>query len=805
MTAFATRRKRRRRIAATAAFTILLIVAAVTGTLWRRGIVETRRAEGANLISLGQLELDSYPTATLAHAIASLERSDSTTARGLALEALWKGPTALVASEDFAWRLRFSPDGRSLVKTQNTNDPNEPSITIFRADGSSTPLAISDEPSTQISLSAISESGHFASLSASTEVDSSTKIGLWSIDHQQPLAETTLGSSQALLGLAVDSSRERLVLLIRDHNRFQAETLGFDGHRENLGTLDFETRRDDSDRWTTIAALDPGAGQRIGLVTDDQVLAVEIGVHELRPPRSVGQQDDRLSRVVLDPLGRFMVTGSKDGRFQFWSTEYQRPSVVVAGPLDTQYFQFTPNGSLFSALEERDDNWTVWVWDTSGDRPRFLRKLDVGGTAWGFYHLDPSGRYISRFGPDTKFRLWPMAGPADAEPIVLHRGEIVQANPLEFNPKADWLATTDLTGLAFWPLGREYPSVIRRHAGGVYGLGFAPDGSWIASSSADGTVRIWPLVGDPRPQGSIRHETDTVMIDLAVSPDGQRLIVGEGEGNTTLLSLDGTPPTVLDGFEHQSWGVAFSHDGRLAAAAGGGFVPADRVIRIWDVASGEEVRVLEVGEPPIIEKVRFLPDDDLISAAESGLLRWDIETGERTLLYEGTIFVFAAGTDGRRVLMVEGKRTREDFGKVVLLDTETGDSTPLEKFGSEVLTITCDPTASIIATGDRDGEVRVGFVDGGEPHLLMGHEGAVFALAIDPLGRWIASGGSDFTVRLWPMPDLSKPPLHTLPREELIAKLKTLTNLRVVRDPESATGWKLTHDPFPGWETVPTW
>jgi hypothetical protein len=55
------------------------------------------------------------------------------------------------------------------------------------------------------------------------------------------------------------------------------------------------------------------------------------------------------------------------------------------------------------------------------------------------------------------------------------------------------------------------------------------------------------------------------------------------------------------------------------------------------------------------------------------------------------------------------------------------------------------------------------------------------------------------------MPDLSKPPLHTLPRDELIAKLKTLTNLRVVRDPESPTGWKLTHDPFPGWETVPTW
>jgi len=38
------------------------------------------------------------------------------------------------------------------------------------------------------------------------------------------------------------------------------------------------------------------------------------------------------------------------------------------------------------------------------------------------------------------------------------------------------------------------------------------------------------------------------------------------------------------------------------------------------------------------------------------------------------------------------------------------------------------------------------------------------------------------------MPDLSKPPLHTPPREELVTKLKTLTNLRVVRDEEFILG-----------------
>jgi WD40 repeat protein len=77
--------------------------------------------------------------------------------------------------------------------------------------------------------------------------------------------------------------------------------------------------------------------------------------------------------------------------------------------------------------------------------------------------------------------------------------------------------------------------------------------------------------------------------------------------------------------------------------------------------------------------------------------------------------------------------------------------------------------------------------------------------AISPDLEWIASSGQDETLRLWPMPDLSKPPLHTLPREELIAKLKTLTNIRVVRDDESATGWKVEVGPFPGWKTVPTW
>jgi hypothetical protein len=55
------------------------------------------------------------------------------------------------------------------------------------------------------------------------------------------------------------------------------------------------------------------------------------------------------------------------------------------------------------------------------------------------------------------------------------------------------------------------------------------------------------------------------------------------------------------------------------------------------------------------------------------------------------------------------------------------------------------------------------------------------------------------------MPDLDKPPLHTLPNDELIATLHSITNLRAVRGPESATGWEIEVGPFPGWATVPEW
>jgi WD40 repeat protein len=142
--------------------------------------------------------------------------------------------------------------------------------------------------------------------------------------------------------------------------------------------------------------------------------------------------------------------------------------------------------------------------------------------------------------------------------------------------------------------------------------------------------------------------------------------------------------------------------------------------------------------------------------------------------------------------------------ELVLLDLDRGTSRRITTHGADLFGFRLSPSGRAIVTASPDGTLRVGPATGGEPHLLLGHEGRITALAISPDERWIASASAD-AFYVWPMPDVTKAPLHTLPHEELLAKLDTLTNLCVVRDAASSTGWKFDIGPFPGWKDLPTW
>jgi WD40 repeat protein len=243
---------------------------------------------------------------------------------------------------------------------------------------------------------------------------------------------------------------------------------------------------------------------------------------------------------------------------------------------------------------------------------------------------------------------------------------------------------------------------------------------------------------------------------------------------------------------------------------------AEMAIEVRDLATGAR-RTVPIGDPASADGfassasyLRYLADGRLLVAGRNGIRRWDPATGKLERLLWGTRFA-AIDTDqvGRTIVALVGTLSvdawRLSDPEMLVIDP---DGRTLDKIGGHgsalIATLAVDARGRFLVTGDAQGIVRVGLLSGSEPHWLPGHSGPVERVAVSPDGRWIASA-SGAEIRLWPVPDLSKPPFHTLPYDQLMAKLRALTNLRVVDDPGSPNGYRVEVGPFPGWREVPTW
>ncbi|HEX2032094.1 MAG TPA: hypothetical protein VHL78_11980 [Actinomycetota bacterium] len=74
------------------------------------------------------------------------------------------------------------------------------------------------------------------------------------------------------------------------------------------------------------------------------------------------------------------------------------------------------------------------------------------------------------------------------------------------------------------------------HTGPVNDVAYAPDGSAIATASADGTVRVWNPASGAQEVMLSGHETG--VWDLAFSPDGSKLASASPDGTVRVWALD---------------------------------------------------------------------------------------------------------------------------------------------------------------------------------------------------------------------------------------------------------------------------
>jgi WD40 repeat protein len=773
--AMADKARRKRRLVRAAAVAVVLVstgVAIAIAVSRHKAVVAAERAEASKLLALAQLKLQDDPTEGLAFAIASLELADTKEARVMALRALQEAPPA--------WEV---PSGISDAK-----------IPAFSPDGRHLAVA-----------------GH------------SADVGVWDESGGPPVRLPDHETSPRGGNVAAWASTEMLVTGLSGRTGQQVHVWSLPGGTK-LRTIDFGT----PSFWQV------GPSRLFAETPEGTPAQPFVGGGLLRTWRLPDGEPEVLGRVDGTKLGISSSAFEPHGRG--WL--YTKGAITHFVPLpvdlgaDRIFSRHAANvgfsGSLGPDLlalhEETGDNRLLRFPE---DGPPVTTVVPKPGSAPAGVFPESSTRWVRGVpSEDAKLRLWDTKVLPGARPLELRReGSWYMAVPA-FDPSGRIaVATThNVSRLSFWPLPACWPSVVDGYDMIWRPLAFSPDGKWLATSWADGRLRLWPLPGTGSTGVKILGAPSVLWASVAFDPGGRYLFAVGLADNAWIVPLDGSPGRKLDEYSKDTFlrGATVSPTGRRVATAfccGKG----PKTLRVWDVETGA-VRLfdLPVPSPPAgsapraptgyeggIRNLAFADDSTLYTAGHGGIRRWNLATGAHTLVRDdgpGALCGMAMSEDGRVVFT---KKARfggwQECSPLERFDVITGVSTQLTQFGDCPSGPPTQMAGSVLAIGSSDGIVRVARDSDREAHLLLGHVGVSGFAAISPDQRWVASTGDDNTLRLWPMPDLDKPPLQALPRDVLVAKLKSLTNLRAVRDPKSATGWSIELGPFPGWKNLPTW
>jgi WD40 repeat protein/DNA-binding winged helix-turn-helix (wHTH) protein len=779
------RRKRRRRIWAASVVAVAVIVAVIFGVLWQRSVQEARRAEASKLLAFGERELDNDSTEALAWAIASIGLADSLEAREFVVEALSKTPptTHLEGTGNSGRRARFSPDGRWLAFSANDE------VVLVYSENGGQPLRL---PGHRVTPSGGNRTAWTATGLLVTGHDRENRVRVWSMPEGR-LVQTIEFSARTLWQVGERHLFARVFDQVVDGKphafRLQRWLLP-DGQPDDIGFFD---RREFGlkDRYGRFGAR----GEYFVYALGNTVYRRSLPLQKNGETRTLANHEK--DPFILTPRSNepdFIWTEERATR-ERWCWSLSQPSskpLEILAPL--------PFNDRLYIVKSVKGSWrfqgTPWGQQASGKDPLLI------DTGW-------------------------LPG---ARPLELRTNRDWYLSKAEIHPKGTWLVIPADQGNrpVFWPLEQVYPSIVEGYIRDFHAVAFSPDGKWLASGWTDRRIRLWPLTGPDRQIRILDEPHTSPFTRFAFDPTGNRLVTAAYGDEIYIVAFDGSRPQRLEGFsrDHIMIRAAFSPSGRRVAAATYFGSVEKKVLRVWDLNTGETLVFdlhdtnlgdgTAIGEVDIDEGLRdgiwgiaFEDESTLYTSGAGGVRRWNVEKGSSEVVFRqpaDTVTMMSTSSDRTIMLTLTWRMEEPDSGRTLVFhDLASSESRVLETFGHNIKDIALSSNGDIVVTGNHDGTVRVGRVDDDDPHLLFGHMAAVDEIAISPDLKWIASADQDDVLRLWPLPDLDKPPLHTLPHDELIAKLHTLTNLRAVRDEEAPSGWKIEVGPFPGWAEVPEW
>lgn len=466
----------------------------------------------------------------------------------------------------------------------------------------------------------------------------------------------------------------------------------------------------------------------------------------------IEENNDWVTGIAFSPDGKQIASSSDDGTVRVFSFPSCKRKFKLRGHVgNVKSVAFCQDGKLASSGADN----TIRIWDLAKTQaPRVIPHESL----W-------NGNII--FLPNTKLLAATNAKDWSADLLDTDTGKVVASltkncclERLGLSRDGSILATSKDGVITTWNSGtmkkiRQFP----RCAEQVKCIAFNNDGKILATGGNDGVIRVWNL-NNGKMEKKLSGGTQPTS-SMVLSADGKALVTACEDSNVRIWDLESRENMkVFSGHEEWVEAVSLSNDGNLLASGGW-----DRTILIWDAISGKEIYKLS-NLPYAIHQLAISKDKKHLAVAAWSLADksapsvyvYNLESKKLESShcpgYEAEDLAFSP--DGKHLLTGH-------FGNFACLwEIDTGKKVlELKGFPDSVDEVEYNPDGTSFACCSQR-TVNIYALNGSRLHQITDPDSGIGAIAFSRDGKFLATGHSDNSIKIWNPKASAQKPLKVL-------------------------------------------